>query len=808
MDTRDDSVLLRALAEKRDTKAFDELYERHKNGAYNLALRFTHDSGLADDALQEAMLFLWQNASRFSGKNVRGLIMSIVASKSSNLARSRKRGQRLKEHKRAMQPIEPKAMFSEKGDKDELVAALGNHIDLLPDLERQILACYYGAEMKQEEIAALMAIPQKSISRRLQSALDRLRVNLTEAGFASALPLLSAEGLRKAILTGHEVSPGLAAKLMSQITANKVRIAKTLTRRAVKAKAGGSAVFAGAAIAATAALVTAVAWFANSSSPAKAPSTPVAVAPVKAPPTSVAIAPVTARAEAAFTDRWVYSATNLWVNKSVDELEVLMRRAAKAQYTGLLLTDPKLGKLDEMDAHYFINVERVKKLARELNLEIIPSIFSLGYSESILWHNPNLAEALPVKDAPFVVKGGEARLAPDVRLLKKFDWKDDSVAFDGKSWTASNPGGKNARFAFNLKVQPFRQYHVSVKVKTQDFKGEPEVKALAGNVSLNFASLGVKPTEEWTEHHAVFNSLEHAEVSVIFGCWNGQTGMLAWKDARIEETGLLNVVRRPGAPLVVARETGEVLAEGKDFERVADPRMGCVPWKGNYEIWHEPPAIKTSLPDGTRLKVSFYQVITTNRAVTPDSGQVMICPSEPKTLELLKDEAQRVHKVFGAKKYLMAIDEIRVFDQCEACRRRKLDAGPMLAELARQCVKILRDVNPGGKIYVWSDMFDPNHNARKDYCLVRGDLAGSWEGLDKDVCIVAWDCQREKTLAFFSERGHPLLIAGYYDGEQDTRQWLEAAKKAKGVTGIMYTTWQQKFDELENFSKTVSEFYP
>lgn len=34
----------------------------------------------------------------------------------------------------------------------------------------------------------------------------------------------------------------------------------------------------------------------------------------------------------------------------------------------------------------------------------------------------------------------------------------------------------------------------------------------------------------------------------------------------------------------------------------------------------------------------------------------------------------------------------------------------MLADNVRVCTQILREVNPGGDIYVWSNMFDPNHN--------------------------------------------------------------------------------------------------
>ncbi len=499
--------------------------------------------------------------------------------------------------------------------------------------------------------------------------------------------------------------------------------------------------------------------------------------------------------------RWVYCSFNLWVDKNIDTLEAVMRRAAKAGYNGVLLADSKFAKLGDMDARYFKNVERVKLLAAELKLEVIPALFPVGYSGSMLWHDPNLAEALPVRDAPLVVKDGVARLVPDRRELVKPEWKDEIVAADESTFTCTDPNGKNARVVFKVKVSPFRQYHVTVKVKTESFKGEPRVQALVGRRALAYSSLGVKPTQDWTDHHVVFNSLEHEEIRLYFGCWDGRTGTLGWKDPVIEEVALLNVVRRDGAPLLLKRDS-EPLVEGRDFEKVVDPRMGTVPWKGGYEVWHEPPLIKTKLPDGTKLMLSFHHVVTVH------DGQVCVCPSEPRTLELLRDEAKRMHAAWGAKGYFMSHDEIRVWNWCKACQDRKLDAGALLAESARACVKILREVNPKGEIYVWSDMFDPHHNAHTDYYLVRGDLAGSWEGLDKDVIIGAWHVgARDKSLPFFAERGHRMVIAGYYDSDPaGVRQWLDSAKKVKGVTGVMYTTWQQKYADLEKFAEIVNEY--
>jgi hypothetical protein len=104
-------------------------------------------------------------------------------------------------------------------------------------------------------------------------------------------------------------------------------------------------------------------------------------------------------------------------------------------------------------------------------------------------------------------------------------------------------------------------------------------------------------------------------------------------------------------------------------------------------------------------------------------------------------------------------------------------------------------------------MFDPYHNAVKDYYLVRGDLAGSWEGLDPSVTIMNWNFgKRDQSLKFFADRGHKQIIAGYYDDEPaQVKEWLKSAAKVKGVVGVMYTTWQNKYGDMETFARLVKE---
>src|SRR5207237_893193 len=149
----------------------------------------------------------------------------------------------------------------------------------------------------------------------------------------------------------------------------------------------------------------------------------------------------------------------------------------------------------------------------------------------------------------------------------------------------------------------------------------------------------------------------------------------------------------------------EVLREGVDFEYVRDPKLGREDVPGGYSEWHEVPVIRTGLPDGTTLRVSYYHMLR-----FPDGGQVMICPSEPRTLELLRDQAKRLHAIFHARAYFMSHDEMRVCNWDPSCTRRNRSSGQILADNVKTCVGILRDLSPGSQIYVWSDMFDPNHN--------------------------------------------------------------------------------------------------
>jgi hypothetical protein len=539
-----------------------------------------------------------------------------------------------------------------------------------------------------------------------------------------------------------------------------------------------------------------------------------------------------------FDRRWFYAPQNLLVDKSVDEVVTLIDRAARAGYNGVVLADYKFNILDRMPPNYFQNVARVRGAAKAAKVEIIPAIFPIGYSDGILAHDPNLAEGLPVVDAPFHVKGREATAVVDPSTMiangdleqhrgdafVAFGFQDDpgkatvidrTVVHQGSRScrmqdVAKNSSTGNARLVQRVKVRPHACYRLSCWVKTKDlvFPGGFHLLALGagpGNRQLTFHEGGLQPTQDWTFAEVVFNSLDEREVNIYAGLWAGKTGTLWLDDLKLEEVSLVNILRRDGCPLVVAAADGRATyEEGRDFEPVRDPQLGVIPYAGLFDFRHAGPTIRLTrgsrIRDGEDLRVSWYHPVSTH------GSQMMCCLTDPKVYDVLHDQARRVNELFHAETFLMSHDEIRVANWCRACRARRMAPGALLADNTRRCLEILKAVSPRARVAVWSDMYDPFHNAVDHYYLVNGSLKESWKGLAANVLIVNWNGGKAKdTLKWFADRGHDQVLAGYYDVDDLTnlREWTAAARGVPRVVGFMYTTWEHKYGWLEKYGEAI-----
>ena len=62
------------------------------------------------------------------------------------------------------------------------------------------------------------------------------------------------------------------------------------------------------------------------------------------------------------------------------------------------------------------------------------------------------------------------------------------------------------------------------------------------------------------------------------------------------------------------------------------------------------------------------------------------------------------------------------------------------------------------------------------------------------------------SLKHFAALGNRQILAGYYDGPVPAiAPWLKDAEAVPGVVGVMYTTWQQKYGDLEPFAAELKK---
>ena len=196
-------------------------------------------------------------------------------------------------------------------------------------------------------------------------------------------------------------------------------------------------------------------------------------------------------------------------------------------------------------------------------------------------------------------------------------------------------------------------------------------------------------------------------------------------------------------------------------------------------------------------------------------GQVSCSLSDPGVYDLMDEVIREAEAAFYPDGYVFHHSEIRT-GGWEPDQVANYDTtGEVLAAHFTEVVRRV-DLLTGNKpLHVWSDMFDPHHNAFEYHYHVNNTLEGSWLGVPMGVGITNWSGIRHdgfelerarNSLQFFEERGHEQVIAGYFDQEgqviENHQGWMAAVDDVRNVTGIMYTTWEEDYTGLELFAKT------
>ena len=161
-------------AQNGDRNAFGELVRRHYQGVVLVVYRMCGDTGLAEDAAQEAFMRAWENIPSYRLKSpLRNWLYRIAINAALDVLR-RKPEETLEDKEArivADQAAGPEAVLIEK----EQVALLQQALKSLPEAARSVLILREYNGLSYQEIASVLEVPVGTVMSRLNYARNRLR---------------------------------------------------------------------------------------------------------------------------------------------------------------------------------------------------------------------------------------------------------------------------------------------------------------------------------------------------------------------------------------------------------------------------------------------------------------------------------------------------------------------------------------------------------------------------------------------------------------------------------------------------------
>jgi uncharacterized protein (TIGR03435 family) len=204
--------LVREFSRHNSEPAFAELVQRHINLVYSVALRFTGNTGDAQDVTQAVFIILARKAAGLSARTVlTGWLYETTRFTAIHLLRTQAR-RRAHEQEASMQSI------LDQPDPDNVWRQLAPHLEAamsrLAERDRTLLALRSYENKTGAEAAALLGMKQEAARKQTNRALEKLRKFFTKRGIDST-----------------------AATIAETISANSVQAAPVALAKAVTAVA-------------------------------------------------------------------------------------------------------------------------------------------------------------------------------------------------------------------------------------------------------------------------------------------------------------------------------------------------------------------------------------------------------------------------------------------------------------------------------------------------------------------------------------------------------------------------------------------
>jgi RNA polymerase sigma-70 factor, ECF subfamily len=167
----DDAATLTRIGQ-RDENAMEEIFRRYSGPVYSVALRVLHDTGQAEDVLQEVFLQLWRNPTAFvQDRGSLGAWLVVVArNRAIDLLRRRKPSDSVEDV-----VLASSVNVADEAERNVMMEKVHRALAELPSEQRKSLELAYFEGLSHTEIASRTGDPLGTVKTRIRQALITLR---------------------------------------------------------------------------------------------------------------------------------------------------------------------------------------------------------------------------------------------------------------------------------------------------------------------------------------------------------------------------------------------------------------------------------------------------------------------------------------------------------------------------------------------------------------------------------------------------------------------------------------------------------
>ncbi len=159
-------------------KRFDQYYADLHHAVYGNILKLVHDSGLAEDLLQDVFLVLWENLEELDPERIPNWVFVVSFNKSISCLKRMRKNRSFSESGELKEPTDIPAIDEE--DFERKLQLVYDAVDRLPVRKKEIFKMYRFEGKSINEISSEMKLSINTVKDHLKIAHKTVRSHLFE----------------------------------------------------------------------------------------------------------------------------------------------------------------------------------------------------------------------------------------------------------------------------------------------------------------------------------------------------------------------------------------------------------------------------------------------------------------------------------------------------------------------------------------------------------------------------------------------------------------------------------------------------